>query len=101
MSSEGEFAMWLAIGAGQIAFWIAISPIIKAFAERISRKGGGATVERLEQIEARLAAIEAHSPVTGEVELQQARLGELEERLDFAERLLTRQSGASRQAELS
>jgi hypothetical protein len=93
--------MWLAIGAGQIAFWIAISPIIKAFAERISRKGGGATVERLEQIEARLAAIEAHSPVTGEVELQQARLGELEERLDFAERLLTRQSGASRQAELS
>ena len=100
MSGEGEFAMWLAIGAGQIAFWIAMSPIIKAFAERISRKGGGPTAERLEHLEARLASLETGAPVTGEVELQQQRMAELEERLDFAERLLTQQSGAARQGGL-
>ncbi len=94
MSGEGEFAMWLAIGAGQIAFWFAVSPLIKAFADRVSRRGG-APVERFEQCEARLAALEGRSPITGEVELQQARLGELEERLDFAERLLTQQTTAS------
>jgi hypothetical protein len=95
VSGEGEAAMWLAIGAGQIAFWIAMSPLIKAFAERISRKGGPST-ERIEQLEARLAAIEGRSPITGEVELQQERLAELEERVDFAERLLTQQTGAAR-----
>ena len=99
MSSEGEFAMWLAIGAGQIAFWVAMSPLIKAFAERISRKGGGPTAERLEQVEARLAALEGRSPNTGEVELQHERLAELEERLDFTERMLTQQAGAQRGSE--
>ena len=96
MSSEGEFAMWIAIGAGQIAFWIAMTPIIKAFAERISRKGGGPTADRLEHLEARLAVLEGRSPNTGEVELQHERLAELEERLDFTERMLTQQSGAQR-----
>ena len=33
MSEAGEFAMWLAIGAGQIAFWYALSPLIRAFAD--------------------------------------------------------------------
>ena len=99
MSSEGEFAMWLAIGAGQIAFWVAMTPIIKAFAERISRKGGGASAERLEHIEARLASLEGRSPNTGEVELQYERLAELEERLDFTERMLTQQSGVQRGGE--
>ena len=99
MSGEGEFAMWLAIGAGQIAFWFAMTPLIKAFAERISRRGGGPTAERLEQLEARLAAMEGRSPITGEVELQQERLAELEERLDFAERMLTQQDGVSRGAD--
>ncbi|HKP30370.1 MAG TPA: hypothetical protein VJU15_13245 [Gemmatimonadales bacterium] len=96
MSGEGEFAMWLAIGAGQIAFWMAMTPLIKAFAERISRKGGGPMSDRIEQLEARLVALEGRSPHTGEVELQQERLAELEERLDFTERMLTQQSGAQR-----
>lgn len=96
MSGEGEFAMWLAIGAGQIAFWVAMTPIIKAFAERISRRGGGPMADRLEHLEARLAAMEGRSPNTGEVELQHARMAELEERLDFTERMLTQQSGAQR-----
>lgn len=93
-SGAGEFAMWVAVGAGQIAFWYAMSPIIRAFADRIGRRGVGG--ERMELIEARLAALESRGPITGEVELQQARLGELEERLDFAERLLTQQTGVPR-----
>lgn len=88
--------MWLAIGAGQIAFWFAMSPLIKAFAERISRRGGGASAERLEHIEARLASLEGRSPNTGDVELQHERLAELEERLDFTERMLTQQAGVPR-----
>jgi hypothetical protein len=99
MSGEGEFAMWIAIGAGQIAFWIAMTPIIKAFAERISRRGGGPPAERIEQLEARLAALEGRSPNTGEVDLQHERLAELEERLDFTERMLTQQAGAQRGSE--
>lgn len=94
MSEGGEFAMWVAIGVGQLAFWYAMSPIIKAFAERISRRGG-APIEHLEQVEARLAALEGRGPDTGEVELQQERLAELEQRLDFTERMLTQQSGAA------
>jgi hypothetical protein len=80
--------MWLAVGMGQFAFWWAMSPLIRAFADRISRKGGGG--ERLELLETRLAALEQRNPTTGEVALQDTRLAELEERLDFAERILTR-----------
>ena len=35
MTELGEFAMWLAIGAGQVAFWIAMYPIITSLADRI------------------------------------------------------------------
>ena len=87
--------MWLAIGAGQLAFWYAVSPLIRAFADRIARRGGP-SADRLEQLEARLASLEGRSPNTGEVELQQERIAELEERLDFTERLLTQQTGAER-----
>jgi hypothetical protein len=47
----------------------------------------------IEQLEARLAALEASRPRTGEVDLQHERLAELEERLDFTERMLTQQAG--------
>jgi len=96
MTEAGEFAMWLAIGLGQVAFWIAVSPLIKAFAERIKHRGGPSSA-RLEHLESRLEALEQRGPVTGEVEAQQDRLAELEERLDFTERLLTQQAGAPRQ----
>lgn len=87
MSGAGEFAMWLAVAAGQVAFWWAISPLIRALADRIARRGPGG--ERWELLEARLSALEQRNLTTGEVELQQQRLAELEERVDFAERLLT------------
>ena len=91
MTELGEFAMWMAIGAGQIAAWFAVSPVIKALAERIARKGQHPAVEELE---ARLSAIEQRGLTTGEIELQQSRLAELEERLDFAERLLTQRESS-------
>ncbi|HEX9894294.1 MAG TPA: hypothetical protein VGA78_10245 [Gemmatimonadales bacterium] len=92
-SGAGEFAMWLAVGAGQVAFWWAMSPLIRALADRIARRAPGN--ERLEHLETRLAALEQHRPITGEVELQQERLAELEERLDFAERVLTQHGGTA------
>lgn len=93
MSGEGEFAMWIAIGMGQVAFWIAMYPLVGAWAERIKGRGrpeipGGEA--RLAELEARLDRMELRSPITGEVDAQDQRLGELEERLDFAERMLTR-----------
>jgi|GEM_PF-1205676 len=99
MSEAGEFAMWLAIGGGQVAFWVAMSPLIKAWAERIRGKGqpeiaGGEA--RIGELEARLERMELRSPITGEVDAQDHRLAELEERLDFTERLLTRVDPAGR-----
>lgn len=85
MTAIGEFGMWLAIGAGQMAFWWAMSPVIRALADRL--RGHPALPDGLE---ARLEALEQRSPATGETDLVHQRLLELEERLDFAERLLAR-----------
>ncbi len=87
----GDLAFWLAIGAGQVAFWSAMTPLIKAFAKRIENRSGGSD-EHLAALEARLAAIEDRSLTSGEVDNQFVRIAELEERVDFAERLLTRQA---------
>lgn len=84
----GDFAFWIAIGAGQIAFWAAMTPLIKAFAKRVEGKGGVGDAH-IASLEARLEDIENRSLTSGEVDNQFIRLAELEERLDFAERLLT------------
>lgn len=87
----GAFAFWLMVGAGQVAFWVAMGPVIKALADRLAGKG------RLpHDLEERLQALESRSPVTGETDAVYHRLVELEERLEFAERLLaqTRPEGA-------
>lgn len=86
MTELGEFAMWMAIGAGQIAFWVALRPVITAFANRIS--GNKVSSESLMLLEQRLAMLEDRGSVSGEVEAQHGRIAELEERLDFAERML-------------
>lgn len=91
MSEAGEFAMWLAIGAGQVAFWFAMYPIITSLAERI-RGRPAAPADLL----ARVEALEARSPITGETDLVHQRVMELEERLDFAERMLARQGEPAR-----
>lgn len=86
-SGEGQFAFWLAVGAMGVGFWVAVYPLITAYAKRIS---GGVDDAALKALEARLAALEARSPVTGEVDLQHQRIAELEERVEFAERMLAR-----------
>ena len=90
----GDLAFWIAIGIGQVAFWNAMTPLIKAFAHRI--EGRRHDDERLSAIESRLHAIEDRALTSGEVDNQFLRLNELEERMDFAERVLTQ--GEARQS---
>ncbi len=57
-------------------------------ARRIGGQNPGSS-DVLEEVRERLASLEARSPVTGETDLVAQRLLELEERVDFTERLLT------------
>jgi len=85
MGDPGEFAMFLAIGG--VLVTALIGPIGQAIGRRISRaKGadpatglttGEMTAERVAALEERIAELEADRV-------------QLEERLDFAERMLTR-----------
>lgn len=76
-----------------------MSPILRAWADRIRSKsrpeiaGGEA---RIAELEARLDRLEQRAPITGEVDAQYQRMAELEERLDFAERLLTQVDAGGR-----
>jgi Tfp pilus assembly protein PilO len=65
-----------------VAATIILWPIVRAFARRLEGKGtGDATLKaELEQLHQRI----------GEVDVLQARVAELEERLDFTERMLAR-----------
>lgn len=85
----GDFAFWIAMGVGQVAFWSAMSPILKALARRIEAKSGPGD-ERMLSIETRIADLEHRGLTSGEVEAQFSRLAEVEERLDFAERVMTK-----------
>lgn len=88
----GAFAFWLAIGGmGCTAMW-AVSPVFKALADRIS----GGNAERIAELEARLAHLEERGLTSGEVEAAYGRLAEMEERVEFAERMLAQQSNLPR-----
>ena len=50
------------------------------------------------EVDARLAALESRSPITGESDAVQQRVFELEERVDFAERVLARPREPERQS---
>ena len=81
MSEGGEFAAWLAIGAGLLG--TTLGPIGRAWGRRIEARigGGGPQSEELAQ---RVADLEACAQ----------RVQELEERVDFAERMLGQQRDA-------
>lgn len=94
MSGEGEFAMWLAVGMGFLGLFF--GPIGQAIGRRI----GGATPKKSEHpaglttgemTAERVAAMEDRIQ-----ELEGERV-QLEERLDFAERMLTRGQAETRQ----
>ncbi len=80
ISPPGELAMFLAIGAGAIG--LLFGPIGQAVARRL---GGRADAD-----EVQAEVDQVNERVTTEVEDLRARLAEVEERLDFAERLLAR-----------
>ena len=72
MDMEGILAITLIFGGGT-AFLLSISPIGKAFAERIRSRG----------------AVPMHDPeLLAEVDSLRRDVSELQERVDFAERLL-------------
>ena len=87
MTEMGEFAMWIAIGGALVATVIGvIRPIGVALARRIGGRGapdpatglttGEMTAERMAALEGRINELEAER-------------SSLEERLDFAERMLS------------
>lgn len=79
MSGAGELSMFLAIGAAAVGFFM--GPIGSAIARRIAgRHQAAETRVEIEEIDARIA---------GEVDDLRSRLVEIEERLDFAERVLS------------
>lgn len=87
----GAFAFWLAIGGiGTSLVW-ACAPVLKAIADRIAGGGGG---ERVAELEARLAELEHRGLTSGEVEQAYVRLAEMEERVEFTERMLAQRSEA-------
>jgi hypothetical protein len=77
MSGAGELAMFLAAGAVGVA--LLFGPIGSAIARRIGGRHEPDETQRIEEIGA---------SVTAEVEELRSRLTEMEERLDFAERVL-------------
>jgi Tfp pilus assembly protein PilO len=80
MNHGGPPMVFLIVLAALTAAVIILWPLVRAFARRMEGKGGGDPALRteVEQLHARL----------GEVDALQARMAELEERVDFTERLL-------------
>lgn len=80
----------LASGAG-ISFVALRGPLGRSIGRMIEGEESDEQLElRVEELEARLAGMEQRALTSGEVEAQFVRLSEVEERLEFAERVLTR-----------
>ncbi len=90
MDIEGVLAITFIFGGGTL-FLLAISPIGKALAERIRGKAADAG-------ELRAALADHKEAVEQELEAVRREVGELAERLDFAERLLAQKRDAARLA---
>lgn len=84
MSEGGAFAAWLAIGAGLLG--TTLGPIGRAWGRRIEARIGGRGPQS-EELAERVADLEACAQRVQELQ-------ELEERVDFAERMLGQQRDA-------
>jgi hypothetical protein len=84
MDIEGVLAIVLIFGGGAL-FLLAISPVGKAFADRIRGTGAGALPEGV-----RRELEEWRAELLNEVQQLRTEVGELSERMDFAERLLAK-----------
>lgn len=74
-----------------------LAPLAKAFARRIEGGPAGRTRGELADLRARLDALEQRALTSGEPEVTDHRMYELEERVEFVERLLA-EGGARRDA---
>lgn len=83
MSDGGPPALVMIVLLSLVAATVILWPIMRALARRLEGKGAGeaALHAEVEQLHQRL----------GDVDNLQLRMGELEERIDFAERLLAQQ----------
>ncbi len=78
------------VGLGGMGYLMLRGPVGKAIAAMLegSGAGDGMLAQRVADLEARLADVEHRGLGSGEVEQAYARLAEVEERLEFTERLL-------------
>jgi hypothetical protein len=84
---EDAIAVFFIFGGGA-AFLLAISPIGRAIGDRIRGKGlGGGADERVRYLQ------EGQDALLEEVEGLRHEVGDLQERVDFTERLLARNQG--------
>jgi hypothetical protein len=93
MSGAGELAMFLAIGAAAVA--LLFGPIGSALARRLGGRAElGDSQAEIEEMRARVTGeVEQLHTRLGEMDSLHARVLELEERVDFTERLLAQTQG--------
>ena len=84
MDIEGVLAIFMLFGGGTCIV-LAFSPVGKAIAERIRRSGGAGVPEDVHR-----ELDQLRSEVEGDVQQLRTEVGELSERMDFAERLLAK-----------
>lgn len=75
------------VGGAVLIFW----PLIRAIARRIEGGGGNKEIRaELKSLHSRLDSVEQDAITSGEVDASVQRLYDLEERLDFMERVISR-----------
>jgi hypothetical protein len=94
MTELGEFAMYGAVGLMGIGLFF--GPIAKAIGRWIESKAGGGGSHRVQELEHRVAELESLLQRTPPGGVPAERLAEFEERLDFAERLLSQRGEPER-----
>ncbi len=85
-----EFVVAGLFGLAGMGFLLFLGPVGKAIAGILDGRGQGDELlaQQVADLEARLAEVEQRGLNSGEVEQAYARLAEMEERLEFTERLL-------------
>ena len=86
---EGTLAVFFIFGGGA-TFLLAFSPIGRAIADRIRGKGGGSVDERVRYVQ------ESHDSLLEEIDGMRHEIGDLQERVDFTERLLAQERDQDR-----
>ncbi len=81
---EDELAIFFILGGGA-ALLFSLSPIGRAIADRIRGKGGGLETERIRYLQ------DNQDSLLEELEGIRHEIGDLQERVDFTERLMTQQ----------